>query len=490
MPRNPLFGSNAPVTSEPSVFNSTRQNRILRRNDDEDPEEETQEETTLRDRMETFKSEIPSPGAALQDELGNFVLTEGVPSEERRRELSEQGKIPIAGPNPSFEEFEPIDIDFSGQKDALREFAQAKINAAKKGAKTGRKNVAAANSRLLANAFGPGLFQAISGVQQPTNQTTNYAASAARAGREARQAQLEAEQTEALAEAEVGKQIAQLNEEERIKQAEDERTVRKLNNQMRQNQEAARREAFNGMISKALQLSEEDQSVMRKLALSHLKTQGEDGGREFSGNQVAAENAVENLKNTQKKIRKLRGYLSTLRNPKVTVTQKQDAMRQLRDLGYVRPDLVDMANKKRIKAIQDRIQDLNDYKQSLTNEVRKYQGKLSGPQAQQIQQLLGGMGGGSGGNNNVNPRNAEIPPSADNVIGGSDNSGDNANQAGTTTDPDTTDPRDMQRANTATAPDQNTTNQQNDTNDNTNDNSGNDVQDAMEYLYGSEDLTP
>jgi len=208
---------------------------------------------------EEFRREFKNAGRDPSAYLRKMEMVPADASEEEIRSMVEEGKIPFFNPATGEPpEYEPINLDLSGQKNAIRELADAKIQAAKKGVATGEENVRAANARLLANAFGPGLFQALTGTQQPTNQTTNYARSARKAGRELRNAEQRAARVEATANAKADQQIASMEAEEALRFAQDKRKMKQLNAELERNRRNAVAEARQGMISRALNMSQQD----------------------------------------------------------------------------------------------------------------------------------------------------------------------------------------------------------------------------------------
>jgi hypothetical protein len=265
---------------------------------------------------EEFRREFKNAGRDPSAYLRKMEMVPADASEEEIRSMVEEGKIPFFNPATGEPpEYEPINLDLSGQKNAIRELADAKIQAAKKGVATGEENVRAANARLLANAFGPGLFQALTGTQQPTNQTTNYARSARKAGRELRNAEQRAARVEATANARADQQIASMEAEEALRLAQDKRKMKQLNAELERNRQNAVAEARQGMVSRALNMSQRDAQIARQRAKAKLdyaqevrESQSQQGNPAAKAIRVTT-NQIAAIESQEQKLRRLNNRL-------------------------------------------------------------------------------------------------------------------------------------------------------------------------------------
>lgn len=127
------------------------------------------------------------------------------------------------------QKLEGYDIDLSELTDSIDELAKAKVQAAKQGAMTSKKTVENAQMRLVTNAFGPNLFQAITGTKQPGAQVQNYTRALEAAQDDYVEAQGNVETTRATAQAQAAVKNAELETEAQKQEKQSQRQADKFN---------------------------------------------------------------------------------------------------------------------------------------------------------------------------------------------------------------------------------------------------------------------
>jgi hypothetical protein len=129
-------------------------------------------------------------------------------------------------PKLNYPELQPIQLDLSRSKEAVEEFAEAKVQAAKQGSLMSRAGAEAANTRLLLNALGPTVTQLISGTQQPASQQMNMNRAAARSLRNYRQQLAQQQRVQRLAPAQADVKQAEMSaQEQRFNQQQRRQTT-------------------------------------------------------------------------------------------------------------------------------------------------------------------------------------------------------------------------------------------------------------------------
>lgn len=152
------------------------------------------------------------------------------------------------------DELQGIELDLSQINDAIDEFAKAKVQAAKQGARTGRVTARNANVQMLTNALGPGLVQALTGVKQPSFQPGNQQRAAQSAQQQYAQQIQRAEETEATAGA----------------QAQMQKAEQELNAQKTEQESQMQADRFNTQLSKQIERQNASQQIDLGLAMTKL----------------------------------------------------------------------------------------------------------------------------------------------------------------------------------------------------------------------------
>jgi hypothetical protein len=357
MPPDPFYDSYEALYNNTPALAASQEETTEDVSDDQSSSDQPVDTPSIRQStsqmVDRVRDAVPSVSESVQPYMEMYQPVDEMPTGEERQQMLDNGRVPYVTPVAETEEYQPIDLDLSSQKDAVREFAEAKVQAAKKGVETGRKNVRAANARLLANAFGPGLFQALTGTEQPTNQTTNYARSARKAGRELRQAEQQVGRAEELTSAKANQQIASIEIDEALRQAEDKRKVQQLNNQLRQSKQAARAEFYNGMLSNALDLGLKDRGLAKQIALSVMEGNRErelaqmenQGGDQTLGNMEASIRALGNkersLRSEANELRRLSNQLQKAKRQS-NVERQEQIMATMNEKGFISTEMVDL----------------------------------------------------------------------------------------------------------------------------------------------------
>jgi hypothetical protein len=308
------------------------------------------------------------PGAMsdyVEDASGDVVKLPPGASDEQIQAVLDSGKRPVISQDLSgVEKFEEIDVDFSRSKEAVRDFADAKVKAAKKGALASRVGAENANTRLMANALGPGLFQALTATQQPTNRGRNLSAAADRSVRKARQAQSQAQQTAELAPAEAERRVAQIDRQERQKQRQSDRQTQQLNNQQERELQKAQTDAQMRYVNSVYGMAQKERQRERKRLLREQKRRLENNPN-INPNQVqTVQQLTRNLNSTADDMRKLGNAASVLRNPdEYTEQQVESTKRALaNDFTIVDGNPLSMGEQKLADAVAKMHKDLRaDY---------------------------------------------------------------------------------------------------------------------------------
>ncbi|MCS3661810.1 hypothetical protein [Salinibacter ruber] len=311
------------------------------------------------------------PGAMsdyIQDASGDVVKLPPGASDEQIQAVLDSGKRPVISQDLSgVEKFEEIDVDFSRSKEAVRDFADAKVKAAKKGALASRVGAENANTRLMANALGPGLFQALTGTQQPTNRGRNLSAAADRSVRKARQAQSQAQQTAELAPAEAERRVAQIDRQERQKQRQSDRQTQQLNNQQERELQKAQTDAQMRYVNSVYGMAQEERQRERKRLLREQKRRLENAPN-INRNQIqTVQDLTRNMNSLADDMRRLGNAASVLRNPDEYTEQEVESTKQTlaNDFTIVDGNPLSMGNQKLADSVAKMHEDLRADYQSI-----------------------------------------------------------------------------------------------------------------------------
>lgn len=242
----------------------------------------------------------------IEDASGDVVKLSPGASDEEIQAVLDSGKRPVISQDLSgIEQFEEIDVDFSRSKEAVRNFADAKVKAAKKGALASEVGAENANTRLMANALGPGLFQALTATQQPTNRGRNLSAAADRSVRKARQAQSQAQQTAELAPAKAERQVANIDRKERQRQQQMDRQTQQLNNEQKRQRQKADTEAKMRYVNSVYGMAQQERQRERKRLLREQK-------RRLENNPNINPNQIQTVQSITREVNKISDDMRTL----------------------------------------------------------------------------------------------------------------------------------------------------------------------------------
>lgn len=157
-----------------------------------------------------------------------------------------------------------LQVDTSQIKDAIDQFAKAKVNAAKQGALTGKRTADLANQQLLSNALTSGLFQAVTGQGAPANQFQQRGAAADRSMRELAAQQQRAQEVQAMAPAEAAQQKAQVDMEVDRAEQQSEIQANRFNAQVENQQKRFNTQNQVSLTNMMMQLSADAQNRVAK----------------------------------------------------------------------------------------------------------------------------------------------------------------------------------------------------------------------------------
>lgn len=310
-------------------------------------------------------TEIPDPVGPrsdfVRDATKDVVLMDPGASQEEMQRVMSEGKIPVPQSDLSnVEKFQEIDVDFSRSKEAVRNFADAKVQAAKKGALASQVGAENANTRLMANALGPGLFQALSGVQQPTNQQSNFNAQAARRVEEAEKAKKQAEQTAELAPARAEQQVAELDRQERGQQRQFDRKTQQLNNAVERQKAKAERSAVNRYVDTTVSLASKNRQYEQGLRQQEIELAQDAIAKSGNPNVVnALKDVNSNLASTIQQEKDLEAAANFLSSDDVSDKRKQEIRQDIASrYGVVDASNFSIGNGEIVTTIREKVEDV------------------------------------------------------------------------------------------------------------------------------------
>lgn len=284
------------VSFDTAVRNARERSNNPQQTRPDEPQRARNTSTSRRTSFQVRNSVDPGPLSDYIDSDQFRVVPTDI-SYNEMNEMMQDGTIPIPGPEMEIPDIVPIEIDTSRSRQALEDYAEAKIQAAKQGSDTSRAAARAANTRFLTTALGQNLAQLTSGTAMPNRTQQARAQAQGNINRVIEDTQ-RAQQVQAIAPTEAEMRQAELQRQEDVQNQEARQDAEIRQTDYRNQQDQQRAENRQRYSSAVLDSARADRNASREalLAESTRRSIGDN-----SPNRAREEQAITaDIENTQR----------------------------------------------------------------------------------------------------------------------------------------------------------------------------------------------